>query len=277
MPSRQNDLRSSSGTFAHTIGRTEKTGRVLAVSVTALAIAFAMIRAAVLGEPYTVRCLIGLLLTPSILVAEWLFRFRLRLPVFVLLQCFYLLAVIGKCFHLFDISVWWDIAMHGMGGFCLAVSGLVLFDLFEKRILKRPPAQTGKRAPAHCIAPALFALCFAVTAGVLWELYEFTVDRLFGWDMQMDTIVSRIDSSLLGDGMGSITQIGNISETAVNGVSLPIKGYLDIGLYDTMEDLALLTAGALAAGLIRVLFRQEKLFFHLDSDPIQSQTAEHKS
>ncbi len=167
--------------------------------------------------------------------------------------------------------------MHSMGGFCLAVAGLVLFDLFQKRILKRPPDQTGKRTPAHCIAPALFALCFAVTVGVLWELYEFTVDRLFGWDMQMDTIVSRIDSSLLGDGMGSITQIGNISETAVNGVSLPIEGYLDIGLYDTMEDLALLTAGALAAGLIRVLFQQEKLFFHLDSDPIQSQIAEHKS
>ena len=270
MPHEKKNLFASSNTFAHTVRRTEKTVRVLSVLACALTIALSMVWMAVRGEPYVIRCVIGLLLTPLLLVTEWLLRFRFRLPVFVLMQFFYLFAVIGKCFHLFDISVWWDVAMHGMGGFCLTVAGLVLFDLFAGRSLGRLPAQSEKRALAVRVASALFAVCFAVTAGVLWELYECAVDRLFGLDMQMDTVISQIDSSLLGDGVGSIGRIGDISETVVNGAALPIEGYLDIGLYDTMEDLALLTAGSIIAGVLRLLFRQESLFFRLDSGSSES-------
>ena len=74
---------------------------------------------------------------------------------------------------------------------------------------------------------ALVAFCFSMTIGVLWEFFEFGMDRLFHMDMQKDTIISSITS------------------VAVNGQDLGFNGYLDIGLYDTMEDLFVNFIGAL--------------------------------
>ena len=45
-------------------------------------------------------------------------------------------------------------------------------------------------------------------------------------------------------------QINNIADVAVNGESLGLNGYLDVGLFDTMEDLFVNSIGALVFSLI---------------------------
>ena len=92
---------------------------------------------------------------------------------------------------------------------------------------------------------ALAAFCFSMTVGVLWEFFEFGMDRLFHLDMQKDTVVQSITSVML-DPTNSNTPItiDGIHSVAVNGNDLGFDGYLDIGLYDTMEDLFVNFIGA---------------------------------
>ena len=60
--------------------------------------------------------------------------------------------------------------------------------------------------------------------------------------------------------------IDNITAVAVNGQDLGFNGYLDIGLYDTMEDLFVNFIGALTFSIIGyfygfiLLYRHEKIF-----------------
>ena len=64
---------------------------------------------------------------------------------------------------------------------------------------------------------SIVAFCFSMTIGVIWEFFEYGMDRVFGLDMQKDTI---------------------------------INGYRDIGLIDTMNDLLVNFAGAVVFSLI---------------------------
>lgn len=229
--------------------------RTAAVLFCAFSICLGLIRTVIRQEPLVAFCIVGILLSPVFLFGEWLLRFRMRIPVFLFAQLCYTLFVTGKCFSLFFIIPWWDIPMHILSGAVLAIGGLLLFRLLD------PSAKEDGRKLKRSVAAVLFAVFFAITVGVFWEFYEYAVDRLFGWDMQMDTVVSSIDSTLLGDGLGAVGHIGDISETVVNGSPLPASGYVDIGLIDTMEDLLSLLAGALSFALIRLLAGGDNAFF----------------
>ena len=121
----------------------------------------------------------------------------------------------------------WDSILHTTTGFLCAAFGFALID-----ILNRNDKIKFQLSPIYV---ALVAFCFSMTIGVLWEFFEFGMDRLFHMDMQKDTIVNTISSVML-DGITSV---------AVNGKNLGFDGYLDIGLYDTMEDLLVNFIGAL--------------------------------
>ena len=65
-------------------------------------------------------------------------------------------------------------------------------------------------------------------------------------DMQKDTVVHAIHSVALDPSKGQhVKTISHITQTIVNGKVLPIHGYLDIGLIDTMGDLFVNFIGAL--------------------------------
>ena len=62
--------------------------------------------------------------------------------------------------------------------------------------------------------------------------------------MQADTIVDFINTKINRTD-GIVDSYNGITETIVNGQSLGINGYLDIGLIDTMNDMIIETVGAL--------------------------------
>ena len=124
---------------------------------------------------------------------------------------------------------------------CLLVLFLFLLPLFVQK-------NFGIELPGtlEIILLALVAFCFSMTVGVLWEFFEFSMDYLFHMDMQKDTIISSITSVMLDPTNRNIPiTIDNITSVAVNGQDLGFNGYLDIGLYDTMEDLFVNFIGAL--------------------------------
>ena len=137
----------------------------------------------------------------------------------------------------------WDSMLHTTTGFLCAATGFALID-----ILNRNSRIKFQLSPVYV---ALAAFCFSLTVGVLWEFFEFGMDRVFHLDMQKDTVVQSITSVML-DPTNSNTPItiDGIHSVAVNGTDLGFDGYLDIGLYDTMEDLFVNFIGAVIFSVI---------------------------
>ena len=137
----------------------------------------------------------------------------------------------------------WDSILHTTTGFLCAATGFALID-----ILNRNSRIKFELSPIYV---ALVAFCFSMTISVLWEFFEFGMDRLFMMDMQKDTIVHSITSVMLDPTNKNIpVTIGDITSVTVNGQELGFGGYLDIGLYDTMEDLFVNFIGALVFSFI---------------------------
>ena len=146
---------------------------------------------------------------------------------------------------------YWDTMLHTTNGFLCAAVGFSLID-----ILNRDAKIKFTLSPVYV---ALAAFCFSMTIGVLWEFFEFGMDRLFHMDMQKDTIVHTISSVMLDPTNSNIPiTIDGITSVAVNGRDLGFTGYLDIGLYDTMEDLFVNFIGATVFSVIGYFYLKHR-------------------
>ena len=133
--------------------------------------------------------------------------------------------------------------LHTTTGFLCAATGFALID-----ILNRNSRIKFTLSPVYV---ALAAFCFSMTVGVLWEFFEFGADRLLHWDMQKDTVMHSVTSVMLDPTNRNIpVTISGIESVVVNGQELGLGGYLDIGLYDTMEDLFVNFIGAVVFSVI---------------------------
>ena len=159
--------------------------------------------------------------------------------------------ILGELFHFYTIFPFWDTLLHTFNGFLAAAIGLALVS-----ILNRSERIAFSLSPFFCV---VVAFCFSMTIGVLWEFFEFGMDAAFGLDMQKDTVVTSISSTLL-DPTGSQRpeRIDGIQTVEVNGQELGLGGYLDIGLLDTMSDLSVNFIGALAFSVIGYRYLKSK-------------------
>ena len=131
------------------------------------------------------------------------------------LNCFIAFGVVvGTTVNKFTSFDYIDVPEHFFAGFIAAAGGYELAVVIQS---KQPKDK--KISPALA---SLFALCFAVTITIAWEYYEFTMDRLYGLNLQ---------------------------NSAYNSES---------GLIDTMVDLILGSAGALT-GMFVTAFTKNKV------------------
>ncbi len=184
------------------------------------------------GEPDRLALAFGTLLLAALpLLLEKLFCCRLCLPVYIFALVYAIGPMLGHCWKLYYTIVVWDKLLHISGGVMFAILGAFFFDKLVQ----------GRQKP---VTGVLFALCFSVAIAVVWEFMEFGADIFFGMDMQDDTVIYGLTSYLLGDSLGVTGSISNIQAVTVNGVPLPVDGYIDIGLIDSMLDMLLETVGA---------------------------------
>ena len=173
-------------------------------------------------------------------------NFGIQLPTtleIIILLFIFAAEILGELEGYFITYPNWDTMLHTTTGFLCAATGFALID-----ILNRNSRIKFQLSPIYV---ALAAFCFSMTVGVLWEFFEFGMDRLSHLDMQKDTVVQSITSVML-DPTNSNTPvtIDGIHSVAVNGNDLGFDGYLDIGLYDTMEDLFVNFIGAVTFSVI---------------------------
>ena len=161
----------------------------------------------------------------------------------IILLFIYAAEILGEIRSYYTAFPAWDTMLHTINGFLCAAIGFSLID-----ILNRNSRIKFELSPIYV---ALAAFCFSMTVGVLWEFFEFGMDRLFHMDMQKDTVVQSITSVMLDPTNSNIpVTIDDIHSVAVNGQDLGFDGYLDIGLYDTMADLFVNFIGAVVFSTI---------------------------
>lgn len=174
-----------------------------------------------------------------LLVAPWAVEmlFRLKFPPRLKLLLMILILggpILGKIYKFYYRFTFWDKFLHTLSGFLFAIIGAALPDVVDSNNTNHSPA-----------LKAVCAICFTLAVGVVWEFFEYAMDTFFSMDMQQDTIITSVNSYLLGTETGVAGSLNDIQTVIVNGEELAIGGYLDIGLIDTMTDMMVCTVGGL--------------------------------
>lgn len=127
---------------------------------------------------------LGLTVLPGLLAS----RVGLHLPPsFLAAIAAFVLATLylGEVYDFYNRFWWWDLALHFGSAMGFGILGfLLVFMLFEGDRYAAPPWAIGA-----------LSFCLAITVGTLWELFEYAMDSLFGFNMM---------KSGLADTMGDI-------------------------------------------------------------------------
>lgn len=200
-----------------------------------ISLILSLIRAEYENAFVCVLCLV-LFLAPTFIEKRLKIDLPSTLEIIILLFVFSA-EILGEIHNYYAKVPYWDTILHTMNGFLFSAVGFSLLD-----IMNRNSKFKFELSPLYL---TLVAFCFSMTIGVLWEFFEFGCDILLHTDMQKDYILNTISSVKLNpDGKNVPVIIKNVKDIALNGQSLGLYGYLDIGLVDTMKDLIVNFVGA---------------------------------
>lgn len=137
---------------------------------------------------------IGCLSFPALLARNY----KIILPTefeFLFTVFIFATQILGTVQGFYTSFWWWDEVLHAGSGVALGFIGfLILYTLQKQRSLNMTPYWL-----------SIFAFCFAIALGTLWEIFEFTLDVTFGMKMQdsgYDTM-----SDLIADFIGALVSV----------------------------------------------------------------------
>ena len=163
-------------------------------------------------------CVLTLLLYEIPALIERSFKIDLPTTLEVIVLLFIFAAeILGELQSYYVKFPYWDTMLHTVNGFLFAAFGFALVDIFN-----RNQKFSVRMSPLYL---AIVAFCFSFSSVYLNP-----------------------------DGVNIPVVVDNIADTAVNGQSLGINGYLDIGLFDTMKDLIVNFIGAVIFSVIGFIY-----------------------
>ena len=123
------------------------------------------------------QCVVGVLAMglPTLLRRKWGWHIPSRMMILYVVFL-YASIYLGEVRNFYYRIPHWDNILHGFSGLMLGARAFSVIQLLNQS--DRIPLAL---SPAFV---AVFTFCFAVTAGVVWELYEFAADGLLGTNMQ---------------------------------------------------------------------------------------------
>lgn len=131
-------------------------------------------------------------------------------PEFVLLTIAFVFAslFLGEIRGYYTRFWWWDILLHSGSGFLLGIIGFLLVHVLNET------EDIGVHMKPGFVA--FFAFMFAVGIGALWEIFEFSMDSLFGMNMQKE---------MLGDSSGLTDTIWDLIVDTLGALVISVLGY----------------------------------------------------
>ena len=124
-----------------------------------------------------IQCTLGLcvMMLPTVIERKW--QLGITNAIYVLYYIFLYCAVfLGEVFEFYYLVPHWDTILHFFSGAMLGALGFILVDILNRN--------EKVRVSLSPLFVAVFAFCFALAAGAVWEIYEFTGDSLLGLNMQ---------------------------------------------------------------------------------------------
>ncbi len=204
-----------------------------------------------------ILCIITLILftLPGLIQDKLKVEFPTTLEVIVYLFIFSH-TILGEIQSFYVTFPYWDTMLHTISGFLCAAVGFSLVDVLNQdenfQIAMTP------------IFVSIVAFCFSMTIGICWEFVEFATDHVLNQDMQKDRIVSTISSVKINpSGLNEPITINDINKTEIYSnsnkkITTIQKGYLDIGIIDTMKDLFVNFVGALIFSIIGYFYLKNR-------------------
>ncbi len=131
-------------------------------------------------------------------------------PEFVLLAITFVFASVflGEVHGYYVRFWWWDLVLHASSGFLLGIIGFLLV-----YVLNETEDIDVHMTPSFV---AFFAFLFAVGIGVLWEIFEFSMDSFFGMNMQKE---------MLGDPSGLTDTMWDLIVNTLGALIITVLGY----------------------------------------------------
>ena len=129
---------------------------------------------------------------------------------------------LGEIFDYYERFWWWDILLHGWSGVLLGTVGFILVYILN--------TASGVRVVMSPFFVAFFALCFAVTCGVVWEVFEFSMDIVFGTNMQKSGLVDTMGDLMIDTAGALIVSVNGffaLRDKKTNVLSNTISGFMD--------------------------------------------------
>lgn len=165
-----------------------------------------------------IQCILGIivLFLPSMLER----RLHIAFPnfMFVLFVIFLYGAIfLGEVRDFYYRIPHWDLILHGFSGLML---GALSFSVIA--LLNESKSVRSQLTPAFV---AVFAFSFAVSVGVIWEIYEFAVDGIFGLNMQKHSLET--GEPLIGRAALRDTMYDLILD-AIGALIMAIVGYISL-------------------------------------------------
>lgn len=121
---------------------------------------------------------------------------------------------VGEYFNGYEMFWWWDDMLHTLSGVIIGFLGFLMVYLFNAKY----------HMTISPLFVAVFAFGFAMIVAVGWEIFEFSMDALFGTPMQRWNLPK--DAMLIG------------------------KDYQGVAVRDTMSDLIVCSLGSLVASVV---------------------------
>lgn len=205
-------------------------------------------------------CVLSLILFLLPFLVERTFKVDLPVVLEVMIFAFIFSAeILGEINNFYGTIPFWDSVLHTINGFLAASVGFSLIYLLNENI------DSFKLSP---IFVSIFAFCFSMTIGIIWEFFEYSMDKYFNFDMQKDTYINKVNTVELDpEKENKVVTIDGIEYTIIYDESekelIKLNGYLDIGLHDTIKDLWVNFIGATVYSIFGYLYIINKEKYHL--------------
>lgn len=163
-----------------------------------------------------IQCLLGAL---AMILPGFLQRkVQLNIPgIMIIVYAVFLYCAIylGEVHSFYYRIPQWDSILHAFSGMALCTIGFSIIGLLNKS--ESVPLSL---SPAFV---ALFAFCFAVSIGAIWEIYEFSVDCLLHLNMQKYALES---GELLVGQMALLDTMKDLIIDTVGALGISASGYI---------------------------------------------------
>lgn len=175
----------------------DTTGKIqFGVSLLIRASILAALLAAVWNRQYFVLFISALALMLTFLPAIIQRHYRVHLTIeleLIALVFIYASLFLGEVHGYYTRFWWWDVFLHGMASLTLGIIGfLIIYVLYRER-----------RIAASAFLIAMFSFAFAMAAGAVWEIIEFSIDSALLTNMQKSGLIDTM-TDLLVDAVGAL-------------------------------------------------------------------------